>query len=391
MSSLKYILLSSLLVFSIGVSAQESGMKESAGKVNPKKSWEIGLGTDVFNISRMNFHSYRSSAKGDVYNLDLRNMMIGGNIYLAREINPWLYADIQATLGWANSFSSEKMNQYKFYGMGGLGAQFRLTPLFNKKYVEPYFRIGANYLFKDFYLTRSGMLPNFQGDNLKWTHSDEFNSKADNQKHAFLASFGVGVNSWFNDRIGFGLQADYLTSFTKSKLNFPRVLARVMFRIGETKEAPKVIYREKIVRQIVEKPVEKEIIKYVEKESEPLYMLFANINFEFDKYDITPESAKILDDAAVILKRMSQHKFLITGHTDSRGSERYNEVLSRKRAQAVVEGLLERGVSADMLKSRGVGKKIAAMPVAKSHIIREGDRKVTIEIIKNMEYWNNLD
>ncbi|MDO4790839.1 MAG: OmpA family protein [Porphyromonas sp.] len=390
MSLLKYTLLFSLLSLPFGAVAQEEQMARAANRVSEKKSLEFGLGVDVFNISRMNFHSYHSSSKGDVYNLDLRNMMIGGNIYIAREINPWLYADLQGTVGWANSLSAEKPNQYKFYGMGGLGVQFRLTPLFNRKYVEPYFRVGANYLFKDFYLTRSGMLPNFQGDNLKWKHSDEFNSMTDKQKHAFLASFGIGVNSWFNDRIGFGLQADYLTSFTESKLNFPRVLARVMFRIGETKEAPKVIYREKILREIIEKPIEKEVIRYVEKESEPLYMLFANINFEFDKYDITPESAKILDDAAAILKKMSQHKFLITGHTDSRGSERYNEELSRKRANAVVKALEERGVPLDMLKSRGVGRKIAAIPVSKSHIVREGDRKVTIEIIKNMEYWNNL-
>ena len=80
--------------------------------------------------------------------------------------------------------------------------------------------------------------------------------------------------------------------------------------------------------------------------------------------------------------------YLITGYTDARGSVEYNIGLSRRRAASVVGALEKRGVPMDIIKSRGVGKSISYAPVGESHIVREGDRKVTVEIITNMDYWD---
>lgn len=128
----------------------------------------------------------------------------------------------------------------------------------------------------------------------------------------------------------------------------------------------------------------------IEQESSQLILLLANVTFDFDKDEITPEASKILDEAAVILKKMPKQRFLITGHTDIRGSAEYNENLSARRADAVVKALEERGVPTNVLKSRGIGKRATTMPYEESHAIREGDRKVTIELIQNMDYWNKL-
>lgn len=391
MSILRKSIFALMLLVVFGANAQNTE-RDLLNANKKKKLWELGVGVDVFNISRTSFHDFHSLKKGHVYNLELRNIMFGGNIYVARQLNKWFYADVQATMGATPVMLETGKDKNKLFGAAGLGLQFRLTPLFKKDYVEPYLRLGANYMYKDFTITRSGKLQNIQGDFLQWGHSDWFNSKSNNKKHLFLASLGFGVNSWFNEKVGFGIQGDYMTTLEKNRLGFPRVLARVMLRFGKSKEKPeiKVEYVEKIVYKEIEKPVVKEVVKYVEKEQDPLYALFSNINFDFDKYDITPESAEILDKAAAILKTMKDKRFLITGHTDNVGSLRYNERLSVLRAKAVVDGLLQRGVPANMIKSRGVGKRIAAMPVSETHIVREGDRKVTIEYIKNMQYWDKL-
>ena len=72
------------------------------------------------------------------------------------------------------------------------------------------------------------------------------------------------------------------------------------------------------------------------------------------------------------------------------GSAQYNIGLSRRRAASVIEALEERGVPTGILKSRGVGKQISYAPVGETHEVREGDRKVTVEIITNSDYWEIL-
>lgn len=118
--------------------------------------------------------------------------------------------------------------------------------------------------------------------------------------------------------------------------------------------------------------------------------MFNSIYFEFDKSDIREQSYAVLDKIAYILKSDLSKKYLIVGHTDSRGSDSYNLALSRRRSAAVVRALEERGVPLEMIKSRGVGKRISYAKPETSTEIREGDRKVTVEIIVNQEYWNYI-
>ncbi|GAE21883.1 OmpA [Bacteroides pyogenes JCM 10003] len=91
-----------------------------------------------------------------------------------------------------------------------------------------------------------------------------------------------------------------------------------------------------------------------------------------------------------MLKEHRDSRFLITGYTDARGTDAYNMQLSRNRAKAVVDGLVKRGVPADMLKWRGVGKRAVSVPASESVNVRLGDRKVTIERITKSEYWDKL-
>ncbi|EKE69251.1 peptidoglycan-associated lipoprotein Pal [Gallaecimonas xiamenensis] len=68
------------------------------------------------------------------------------------------------------------------------------------------------------------------------------------------------------------------------------------------------------------------------------------IYFEFDKYDIRPEFAEVLEAHAAYLRENQGVKVLIEGHADERGTPEYNIALGEKRAKAVKQYMLGLGV-----------------------------------------------
>ncbi|MCK0152238.1 OmpA family protein [Alcanivorax sp. S6407] len=83
---------------------------------------------------------------------------------------------------------------------------------------------------------------------------------------------------------------------------------------------------------------------------------FNNIGFELNSAKITAVSRPTLDKLAESLKSQTDFSVEIAGHTDSSGSAEYNENLSDQRANAVREYLIEQGVAAERLTSRGYGE-----------------------------------
>jgi OOP family OmpA-OmpF porin len=85
-------------------------------------------------------------------------------------------------------------------------------------------------------------------------------------------------------------------------------------------------------------------------------IILRGINFDFNKYNIKPEFAPVLDEAAQILKDNPDVRVTIEGHTDSIGSVAYNQRLSERRAAAVKRYLVSRGIEASRLETVGYGK-----------------------------------
>jgi outer membrane protein OmpA-like peptidoglycan-associated protein len=81
------------------------------------------------------------------------------------------------------------------------------------------------------------------------------------------------------------------------------------------------------------------------------------IQFEFDSAKVKAESKPQLDSLAAALKsdRLKDMPFLVEGHTDAKGSAEYNQNLSLKRANSVVEYLAQQGVESDRLRAEGKG------------------------------------
>jgi OOP family OmpA-OmpF porin len=84
-------------------------------------------------------------------------------------------------------------------------------------------------------------------------------------------------------------------------------------------------------------------------------IVLRGVNFDFDKADIRPDAAVILDEAASLLAS-SSGSVSVGGHTDSVGTDAYNQGLSERRAMAVKDYLLGKGIDGSRLSSVGYGE-----------------------------------
>ncbi len=91
-------------------------------------------------------------------------------------------------------------------------------------------------------------------------------------------------------------------------------------------------------------------------------IVLRNIYYDFDKWFLRPESITELNQ---LLKLMNDNPTLvveISGHTDSRGSLDYNDLLSQRRAQSVVDYLLEHGIAHERMTAKGFGERQPMAP-----------------------------
>jgi len=80
------------------------------------------------------------------------------------------------------------------------------------------------------------------------------------------------------------------------------------------------------------------------------------IYFDFDRYNIRPDAAIELAKILAAMREYPELIIHIESHTDSRGSDTYNELLSERRAQSTLEWLVSKGISRDRLSAKGYGE-----------------------------------
>jgi len=111
--------------------------------------------------------------------------------------------------------------------------------------------------------------------------------------------------------------------------------------------------------------------------------LSADVSFDVNKSDLRHEARQILDAKAAQIMQLNDVIFdvIIVGHTDSTGSNSYNQGLSERRAASVMNYLINQGVSPSVIKAHGEGEE---NPIA-SNNTREGrakNRRVEISVRK---------
>ena len=117
-------------------------------------------------------------------------------------------------------------------------------------------------------------------------------------------------------------------------------------------------------------------------------VLIDNIFYDFDKATLRPESKTALDDLVKLLNENPNITIELSAHTDYKGSAEYNKRLSQRRAESVVNYLIEHGIAADRLTPVGYGKenpkKIRRKVAEKYPFLKEND-VLTEEFIKTLE------
>lgn len=101
------------------------------------------------------------------------------------------------------------------------------------------------------------------------------------------------------------------------------------------------------------------------------------VYFDFDKYNIKPEFAQILDDHASFLSTNPTYNVVIQGHTDEQGTAEYNIALGERRAAAVKAYLQGRGVTASQMSIVSYGKEKPAV-LGHDAAANEKNRRVVI-------------
>lgn len=106
-------------------------------------------------------------------------------------------------------------------------------------------------------------------------------------------------------------------------------------------------------------------------------VLLENIFYEFDKATLTENSTASLDSLIVLLKDNPNVTIELSSHCDYKGRDAYNEHLSQRRAESVVNYLIKGGIAADRLVAKGYGekspKKLRKKLATRLGFLKEGD------------------
>jgi outer membrane protein OmpA-like peptidoglycan-associated protein/opacity protein-like surface antigen len=108
---------------------------------------------------------------------------------------------------------------------------------------------------------------------------------------------------------------------------------------------------------------------------------FTNVRFKHDSDELTEPSKEILDNVVNVLNKLPDLKLEVQGHTDSDGSDVYNQNLSQRRAESVKEYLVSNGTNKDRLTTAGFGE---STPVSDNDTT-EGkalNRRIEFKVIK---------
>jgi len=113
-----------------------------------------------------------------------------------------------------------------------------------------------------------------------------------------------------------------------------------------------------------------------------------NVFFDFDKWDLRPESFIELDRVVKLLQENPAIEIEMSAHTDSHGSDEYNFKLSDNRARSVMEYIISKGIASNRIISHGYGETVPVAPNSNADGSdnpenRQLNRRVEFKILKN--------
>lgn len=153
--------------------------------------------------------------------------------------------------------------------------------------------------------------------------------------------------------------------------------------------------QEEITEQVVEDVDEEEEMQIPEEQklpiaAEPVVIEYKPVLFGFDNYKLTAEAKEDIDKILIIIKENKDLNVKIVGYTDALGPEKYNQMLSERRAVTVLNYLISKGIDKERLSVLGKGEMdfiaINSNPDGSDNPeARKYNRRVEFEIIQTSE------
>lgn len=128
----------------------------------------------------------------------------------------------------------------------------------------------------------------------------------------------------------------------------------------QQKDAGAATVEEKVI-----KPQEKGIAVDALKKAAPAtaaQQMFDNIYFDYDSYDLKPESRSVLQKVADFMKGNAKYILRVEGHCDERGTTEYNLALGQRRADAAMTYITKLGIDKDRVTTLSYGEELPLDP-----------------------------
>jgi outer membrane protein OmpA-like peptidoglycan-associated protein len=176
---------------------------------------------------------------------------------------------------------------------------------------------------------------------------------------------------------GYAVNADKLITPAAMSAFVDKVISGDCSRYRQVVAQPE----EKVVVMAAEPKVEEKVM-VVAAEPKVIILAFEDIHFDFDKSTLTPEAQEILKRNIQVLKDNPKARVRIAGYTSASGTDAYNQALSERRANAVLEYLLKEGVISDSrLSTIGYGETDPAMYEAAPKEIYSKEAKANMRVL----------
>ena len=235
-----------------------------------------------------------------------------------------------------------------------------------------------------------------------FTNDHSFNPDVDETFYGYQLNLGAGIEWGFNEDLSLKTEAVYRTASNNKIDGNERLNENSKGLFGSNADTYATIevglnwyfskgnpsdicdkcpegYREVLVRDtiFIEKVIERKIIDTVNIITKSPFLF--GVNFTFDKYDLNPESYAVLDRVVETLKQDPDMDIIISGHTDSKGSDEYNQNLSENRVNTVYNYLTSNGIKSERIAKNWFGEE---RPIKENStdINRAFNRRVEIKI-----------
>jgi OOP family OmpA-OmpF porin len=190
------------------------------------------------------------------------------------------------------------------------------------------------------------------------------NSLAEPKRNSPFVSVGLGLQSNITERLF--LQADLRNvhgfirgdEFSHSKANNKYLMFSLNYLLGPAPQPapPPAPVAPVVAPEPTPAPVVAPVAPPPQAPKFEKVTMSANELFAFDSANLAPEQPKLDDMAKLLNEDKSVNNVVITGHTDRLGSDKYNQKLSERRAEAVKTYLVGKGVDGSRLTAQGKGK-----------------------------------